>query len=58
MDTKQTRQRDGGGVGRAVGGRARRHLTLAVNEQAELIGLLNSVAQAVANEDNADQIRE
>jgi K+-sensing histidine kinase KdpD len=44
------------GLAAGLAGRARRHLTLAVDEQAELIGLLNTVAQAAADGDNADQI--
>jgi K+-sensing histidine kinase KdpD len=44
------------GLAAGLAGRARRHLTLAVDEQAELIGLLNTVAQAVANGEDADQI--
>ena len=44
------------GLAAGLAGRVRHHLTLAVDEQAELIGLLNTVAQAIANGDNADQI--
>jgi K+-sensing histidine kinase KdpD len=44
------------GLAAGLAGRARRHLALAVDEQAELIGLLNTVAQAAADGDNADQI--
>lgn len=44
------------GLAAGLAGRGRQHLTLAVDEQAELIGLLNTVAQAAANDDNADQI--
>jgi K+-sensing histidine kinase KdpD len=44
------------GLAAGLAGRARRHLALAVDEQAELFGLVNTVAQAAANGDNADQI--
>jgi K+-sensing histidine kinase KdpD len=44
------------GLAAGLAGRARRHLTLAVDEQADQLGLLNAVAQAAANGDNADQI--
>lgn len=44
------------GLAAGLAGRGRRQLTLAVDEQAELIGLLNTVAQAAADGDNADQI--
>jgi K+-sensing histidine kinase KdpD len=44
------------GLAAGLAGRARRHLALTVDEQAELIGLTNTVAQAAANGDNADQI--
>jgi K+-sensing histidine kinase KdpD len=44
------------GLAAGLAGRARRHLTLAVDEHAELLGLLNTVAQAAANGQDADQI--
>jgi K+-sensing histidine kinase KdpD len=44
------------GLAAGLAGRGRRQLTLAVDRQAELIGLLNTVAQAAADGDNADQI--
>lgn len=44
------------GLAAGLAGRARRHLTLAADEHAELIGLLNTVTQAVANGADADQI--
>jgi K+-sensing histidine kinase KdpD len=44
------------GLAAGLAGRARRHLTLAVDEHAELFSLLNTIAQAAANDDNADQI--
>jgi Domain of unknown function (DUF4118) len=44
------------GLAAGMAGRGRRHLTLAADEHAELIGLLNTVAQAAANGADADQI--
>jgi K+-sensing histidine kinase KdpD len=44
------------GLVAGLAGRVQRQLTLAVDEQAELIGLLNMVAQAAAHGENADQI--
>ena len=44
------------GLAAGLAGRARWHLTVAVDEQAGLIGLLNTVAQAAASGENADQI--
>jgi K+-sensing histidine kinase KdpD len=44
------------GLAAGLAGRARRYLTLAVDEQADQLGLLNTVAQAAANGDDADQI--
>jgi K+-sensing histidine kinase KdpD len=44
------------GLAAGLAGRARRHLSLAVGEDAELIGLLNTVAQAAADGENTDQI--
>jgi hypothetical protein len=44
------------GLVAGLAGRAQRRLTLAVDEQAELIGLLNTVARAAAHGENADQI--
>jgi K+-sensing histidine kinase KdpD len=44
------------GLAAGLAGRARRHLTHAVDEQADQLGLLNAVAQAAANGDNAEQI--
>ncbi|HEX6678287.1 MAG TPA: DUF4118 domain-containing protein [Actinomycetes bacterium] len=43
------------GLAAGLAGSGRRHLTLAVDEQAGLLGLLNAVAQAAANGENADQ---
>jgi Domain of unknown function (DUF4118) len=44
------------GLAAGLAGQVRHHLTLAVEEQAQLICLLNTVAQAIADGDNADQI--
>jgi K+-sensing histidine kinase KdpD len=44
------------GLVAGLAGRARRHLAVAVDEQAELAGLLHTVAQAAAHGQNADQI--
>ncbi|HEY2957757.1 MAG TPA: DUF4118 domain-containing protein [Actinomycetota bacterium] len=44
------------GLVAGLAGRARRHLSLAVGEQVELVGLLNAVAQAAASGENSDQV--
>jgi K+-sensing histidine kinase KdpD len=44
------------GLAAGLAGRARRYLALAVDEQVELFGLLNAVAQAAANGEDADRI--
>jgi K+-sensing histidine kinase KdpD len=44
------------GLAAGLAGRGRRQLTLAVDRQAELLGLINTLAQAAANGDGADQI--
>jgi K+-sensing histidine kinase KdpD len=44
------------GLAAGLAGQARRYLALAVDQQAELFGLLNTVAQAAANGEDTDQI--